>query len=79
MANLTDLFLSSVLSQLELSAIVLKDNFKQPANMQNELNRLLTQTDSFNATIVVDNTGKMLAVALNSLNLETPKFKMKQH
>lgn len=47
--------------------------------MQNELNRLLTQTDSFNATIVVDNTGKVLAVALNSLNLETPKFKMKQH
>ena len=47
--------------------------------MQNELNRLLTQTDSFNATIVEDNTGKVLAVTLNSLNLETPKFKMKQH
>ena len=71
---MTELFLSSVLSQLELSAIVLKDNFKQPANMQNELNRLLTQTDSFNATIVEDNTGKVLAVTLNSLNLETPKF-----
>lgn len=68
-ANVTDLFLGSVLSQLEYTSESLKNNHDDSTVLQVELARLLKQTDSFNATIFVDKNGKVRAVSPSSLNL----------
>lgn len=68
-ANVTDLFLGSVLTQLEYSSESLKDSYDKSDTLQAELERLLNQTNSFNATIFVDKLGKVRAVSPSSLNL----------
>jgi len=68
-ANVTDLFLGSVLSQLEYTSDSLKHAYNNPDLLNSELERLLHQTESFNSTIFVDNKGKVLAVSPSTLNL----------
>ena len=75
LANVTDLFMASVLSQLNFSAESIKDEFTNLEKLQFELDRLLGQTNSFNATIFVNSQGKVLAVSPYSLNLANTYIK----
>lgn len=68
-ANVTDLFLNSAMSQLEYSATHISVNKSRHEDLQQELNRLLLQTDNFNSSIIVHKSGRVVAVAPDSLNL----------
>jgi len=69
LASVTDLFLESTLAQLKYASLVMSDNHSNQEALQTELDRLLNQTNSFNATIFVNKQGKILAVSPASLNL----------
>lgn len=69
LASVTDLCLESTLAQLQYASLVMSDNHSNNEALQAELDRLLNQTNSFNATIFVNKQGKILAVSPASLNL----------
>ncbi len=88
MAEMTDTFIDSALSQLEYSASIISRRMLEPLVLQQEVNRLRTQTDSFNSVVIVNADGVIISVSpetievkgvqlteestLQSLNAKTP-------
>lgn len=88
MAEITDTFIDYALSQLEYSAPIISRRMLEPLVLQQEANRLRTQTDSFNSVVIVNADGVIISVspetievkgvqlteesALQSLNAKTP-------
>ncbi|MBE0370721.1 sensor domain-containing diguanylate cyclase [Pseudoalteromonas aurantia] len=70
LAEITELFLQSVITQLQFSAQQIGTNFSSASLRQNELYRLHRQTSSFNSVVVVDSTGKVLSSEPSTLNVK---------
>ncbi|MCF2858746.1 sensor domain-containing diguanylate cyclase [Pseudoalteromonas sp. SMS1] len=62
LAQVTELFLQSVNSQLHVSAYHISTRFNDLAEVQKELERLISQTNSFDSLVVVDTQGQIIAV-----------------
>lgn len=63
MAEITDTFIESVLSQLEYSALTLGSRIGDSDALQQEVDRLRTQTDSFNSVVIVNAKGVIISVS----------------
>ncbi|KZN33932.1 hypothetical protein N474_18750 [Pseudoalteromonas luteoviolacea CPMOR-2] len=62
LAQVTELFLQSVNSQLHVSAYHISVKLSDLTEVHKELERLLGQTNSFDSLVVVDTHGKIIAV-----------------
>ncbi|KZN61990.1 hypothetical protein N473_20830 [Pseudoalteromonas luteoviolacea CPMOR-1] len=62
LAEVTQLFLQSVNSQLNVSAFHIAEHIDDTVLINAELERLLSQTNSFDSLVVVNRTGKIIAV-----------------
>lgn len=65
----TDNFLRSTQDQLAYSARLLADKLDQPTFLQDEVQRLKEQTNSFNSVFIVDARSQVLATAPGTLGL----------
>ena len=70
MANMTDVFIDTAMSQLEYSATILSDNLNDENILQQEVDRLKTQTDSFNSVVIVNTNGVIVAVSPETLQVK---------
>lgn len=70
LASTTELFFQLAQSQLAFSAKILSDGMEDDAVLQSEVERLRTQTNSFNSVVVVDAKGWVRAVSPESLMLK---------
>ncbi|RJE73591.1 hypothetical protein BGP78_18405 [Pseudoalteromonas sp. MSK9-3] len=69
LAEITELFLNSVVTQLSFSANYIGTDFDSTVAHNNELQRLIKQTSSFNSAVIVNAAGEVLSTAPSSLNL----------
>lgn len=69
LASSTDTFLQAALQQLAYSAKLQGDRFGDPTFLQQEVDRLLEQTNSFNSAFVVDKNGVVQATSPSTLHL----------
>lgn len=63
MAEMTDIFMGLVFSQLEYSAHMLSDELANERFLQQEVDRLKKQTDFFNAVVIVNAQGVIVSVS----------------
>jgi diguanylate cyclase (GGDEF)-like protein len=70
MAASIDDFMDSVQQQLKVSAETLSGKFDDPAFLDAETHRLLSQTDSFNSVVVLNHSAKVLATSPESLSVK---------
>ncbi|MEN5017628.1 sensor domain-containing diguanylate cyclase [Erwinia sp. Eh17-17] len=70
LASTTEVFFQLAESQLSYSAKVLGDGLDNDATLQNEVDRLREQTNSFNSVVIVDANGWVRAISPESLMLK---------
>ena len=70
LVSATDRFLLAAQQQLAFSAKILATHFTDENILNQETQRLLLQTDSFNSTVVVDKHGVVLGISPSSLKLQ---------
>lgn len=63
MAEMTDSFIESALSQLDHSALILRNKMGDTGTLQQEVDRLRTQTNAFNSVVIVNAKGVIIAVS----------------
>ncbi len=69
MAEMTDTFLDSAMSQLEYSALSLSANMAESDALDREVHRLRTQTDSFNSVVVVNAEGVIVSISPETIQV----------
>lgn len=74
LANTSEIFFQLAQSQLHYSANLLAQDFDNPRLLQQEVDRLRTQTSSFNSVAVVDASGVVKAISPESLMLKGMKL-----
>ncbi len=70
MAEMTDIFIDSAMSQLEYSALTIGSKIHDAEVQQQEVNRLRYQTDSFNSVVVVNTEGVITSVSPEALQVK---------
>ncbi|ANQ26728.1 diguanylate cyclase [Vibrio natriegens] len=70
MAEMTDAFIDSAMSQLEYSANTLRTKMADPDVLEEEVNRLRTQTDYFNSVLIVNAEGVIVSVSPETLQIK---------
>lgn len=70
MAEMTDAFIDSAMSQLEYSANTLRTKMADPDVLEEEVNRLRTQTDYFNSVLIVNAEGVIVSVSPEALQVK---------
>lgn len=70
MAEMTDVFIDTAMSQLEYSALTLSNQMKDPKALQKEVDRLRLQTNSFNSIVIVNSTGRIISISPEVLKLK---------
>ncbi|MDQ9090215.1 sensor domain-containing diguanylate cyclase [Pseudoalteromonas haloplanktis] len=70
LVSATERFLLAAQQQLAFSAKILATQFTNENTLNQETQRLLLQTDSFNSTVVVDKQGVVLDISPSSLKLK---------
>lgn len=63
MAEMTDSFIESALSQLGYSALILRNKIGDTGTLQQEVDRLRNQTNAFNSVVIVNAKGVIIAVS----------------
>ncbi|ESP93700.1 sensor domain-containing diguanylate cyclase [Pseudoalteromonas luteoviolacea] len=83
LADVTELFLQSVNSQLNVSSYHIAGHIQEGTKVNKELKRLLSQTNSFDSLAVVDATGKIVAVEpslpIIGKRISTPQLNQVSH
>ncbi|EOB4971348.1 diguanylate cyclase [Vibrio fluvialis] len=74
MANVTDTFIESALSQLKFSARILSSEMNNPTMLDLETDRIQTQTDSFNSVVIVNTEGVIISVSPNTIQVKGIKL-----
>ncbi|GEK11040.1 GGDEF domain-containing protein [Pseudoalteromonas sp. McH1-7] len=69
LADVTDLFLQSVLMQLKASSNVIAQNLNNSAQIDNELKQMLVRTNSFDSVVLVSASGKIIGAQPSSLGI----------
>ncbi|MBH9742255.1 sensor domain-containing diguanylate cyclase [Vibrio navarrensis] len=75
MAEMTDGFLDSALSQLKFSASLLSTEMKSTDILDIETDRLRLQTDSFNSVVIVNSEGIIISVSPETIQVKGIKLK----
>ena len=75
MAEMTDVFLDSAMTQLEYSAKALSDLTNDKEALAEETKRLKNQTNMFNSVVVVNSDGVITAVSPETIKVQGIKLK----
>ncbi|WP_046223493.1 sensor domain-containing diguanylate cyclase [Vibrio sp. ECSMB14106] len=75
MAEMTDVFLDSAMTQLEYSAKALSDLTNDKGVLVEETKRLKNQTNMFNSVVVVNSDGVITAVSPETIKVQGSKLK----
>lgn len=75
MAEMTDAFIDSAMSQLKYSADNLSTEMKNTNVLKAEVDRLKNQTDSFNSAFVVNAEGVIIAVSPETIQVKGVRLK----
>ncbi len=78
MAEMTDAFIDSAMSQLEYSANMLRTEMDDPDVLAREVDRLKRQTDYFNSVLVVNSEGVIVSVSPETLQVKGVHLKSKR-
>lgn len=70
MAEVTDTFIDAALSQLEYSASIISRKMFDPLVLQQEVNRLRTQTNAFNSVVIVNADGVIISVSPETIGVK---------
>ncbi|MFH4711734.1 sensor domain-containing diguanylate cyclase [Vibrio alginolyticus] len=70
MARMTDTFIESALSQLEYSALILRSKVRDTDELQQEVDRLRLQTNTFNSVVIVNAKGIIVAVSPQAIQVK---------
>nr|WP_321459990.1 sensor domain-containing diguanylate cyclase [uncultured Vibrio sp.] len=70
MAEMTDAFIDSAMSQLEYSANMLRTKMDDPDVLVREVDRLKRQTDYFNSVLVVNSEGVIVSVSPETVQVK---------
>lgn len=70
MADMTDAFIDTAMSQLNFSANILSKKIGDTQVLDNEVERLRLQTNAFNSVVVVDSKGTIIAISPETLELK---------
>ncbi|GHW17306.1 diguanylate cyclase [Vibrio cholerae] len=70
MADMTDAFIDTAMSQLNFSANILSKKIGDTQVLDNEVERLRLQTNAFNSVVVVDSKGTIIAISPETLALK---------
>ncbi|MGP8307714.1 sensor domain-containing diguanylate cyclase [Vibrio sp. YIC-376] len=74
MAEMTDLFIETAMSQLEYSAHKLSNSMENADVLQQEVERLRTQTEWFNSVVIVNQNGVIISVSPETLQVKGVKL-----
>lgn len=77
MAEMTDMFVESAQSQIAYSANFLSDKMNSPEQLQSEVERLLSQTKTFNSVLVINADRIVVSAAPQTLNITGVKIASK--
>lgn len=69
LADVTDLFLQSVLMQLKASSETIASELDNPELVDNELKQMLTRTHSFDSIVLVNADGEIIGAQPSSLGV----------
>ena len=75
MAEMTDAFIESAMSQLEYSAQYLSTKMDDDTALTTEVDRLRAQTNSFNSVVVVGADGVIVSISPENLRIKGVKLK----
>ncbi len=75
MAEMTDAFIDSAMSQLEYSAQYLSTKMDDDTALTTEVDRLRAQTNSFNSVVVVGADGVIISISPENLRIKGVKLK----
>ncbi|MGY0614985.1 sensor domain-containing diguanylate cyclase [Vibrio sp. FJH11] len=70
LAEMTDSFIDSAMSQLEYSARTLSTTMDDPEVLEREVDRLRRQTNSFNSVVIVNSEGVIVSVSPETLQVK---------
>lgn len=78
MAEMTNAFIGSSMSQLRYSAKILSTKFHDQSTLRNEVDRLKYQTNSFNSVVIVNSEGVIASISPETIQVQGVKLKSYQ-